>query len=492
MNKNNIILSTFIKLVLIFIVIDTLLGIFPSMISSIIVNSKYSVSIIAELTAALIALIVVILSSNNHIFTIKKESLIDSIHIGLPMFILSTFYLLSSLFSVITSDSFTISNLVSLIIYCLAIGIFEELLCRGWILNEFLKVSNTNRRDVITSIIISALLFGLMHISNIWVAGQNPYITFLQICNAITLGSFLGAVYYRTKNIWAVIFLHAYYDFSLLLGEINLLKDCTTNKLTTSVMIYETVSISLLIIIFILCTIIILRKSKLNPLLDEPTPISKKEHEKEKKNKLVYIVVIIVLMIIPIPQPKKEDYLKSQTCYQFNTVEIKEYDITTTNKTKYNIHYAIPKYITNFDTEEEWIDNNVPDKTVKPDDYNYDIIKEDNYITFINKNTNYKIQLEYPSVYNLYVYTHKENTIILIQTREDYDSVIYYSNYIHKNNLSNEPKYLEELADSFVRIITPDSKELGILTTEENVYPLIKTINGDIMVIQGEQLLLVK
>ena len=492
MKKTNAILSTFIKIALIFIFIDTILGIFPSSISSIITNSKYSTSIIAELTAALVSLIVVILSCNNHIFTEKKENLIDSIHIGLPMFLLSTIYLLSSLFTVITSDSFTTNNLISLMIYCFSIGLFEELLCRGWILNEFLKVSDTTRKDVITSIVVSALLFGLMHISNIWVAGQNPYITFLQICNAIALGSFLGAVYYRTKNIWAVIFLHAYYDFSLLLGEIHLLKDCTTNTLTKNVMIYETISISVIIVVFILCTIIILRKSKLNPLLEEPTPLSKDNIKLENRHKLIYIIAIIGLMIIPIPQPSKEEYIISQTCYHYNTVYIDEYDITTTNKTKYNIHYLIHNYIPNFETEDAWIDNTIPDKTVKPDDYDFDIIKDDTHVTFINKNTNYKIQLEYPYIYNLYVYTDKENTIILIQTREDYDSVIYYSNYIHKNNLSNEPKYLEELSESFTRIVTPDSKELGILTTENNTYPLIKTINGDIMIIEEEQLLLVK
>ena len=492
MKKINIILTTFIKIGLLFILIDLLLGIFPSSITDIVINSKYSRSIIAELTAAIIALIVVILSSNHHIFTDKRKSFIESIYIGLPMFIISIIYLISSTFSIIDSNTLTINNILALMIYCLLIGVFEELLCRGWILNEFLKVSNTNRKDVITSIIVSSLLFGLMHISNIWIAGQNTYITFLQICNAIALGSFLGAVYYRTKNISSVIFLHAFYDFSLLLSEVSLLKECTTNELTKNVMLYETVTISLLIVVYILCTIIILRKSKLNPLLEEPNPLSKESLLKEKRFKLVLIISIIVINFLPIPRPKEEEYLKSQTCYNYNIIKLKEYEITTTTKTKYNIEYRINRYIENSIEDADWIDNDAPNKTSLPGEYSFNIYTEENRIIFENTITKYKIELEYPNIKNIYVYTYQDNTNILIQTYENYNSIIYYSNYIHKNNLSNDKQYLEELSRSFKKIVTPDSKELGILTTEDNIYPLIKTMDGDIMIIDNEELLLVK
>ena len=492
MNKKDII-STFIKLALIFILIDTLLGIFPSMMSNIITTSKYTYSIIAELTAVLIALIVIILTNNSNIFTTKKESIIKSIHIGLPMFLLSIIYLIINIIRIINTGSINVNNLYALIIYCLGIGLFEEFLCRGWILNEFLKISSNTRKEVITSIIISAFLFGLMHISNIWVAGQNSYITFLQICNAISLGCFLGAVYYRTKNIWAVSFLHGFYDFSLLLGEINLLKECTTNTLTTRVIIYETVSILMIIIMFIFCTMILLRRSVLNPLLEDPKPLSNKDLKEEKRIKRELIIATIIVCLLPIPTPPEEEYEKSQTCYNYETIHLEEYDITTTNKTKYSIEYIIPKYIeTEYSKEENWIDNEEPEKTVKPDKYNFEIYKEENKINFINKNTNYKIQLQYPKIYNLYVYTNNDNTIILIETYEDFNSVIYYSNYIHKNNLSNEQKYLEELSESFIKIIAPDTKELGILSTKEEIYPLIRTTHNDIMIIKDEELLLVE
>ena len=43
-----------------------------------------------------------------------------------------------------------------------------------------------------------------------------------------------------------------------------------------------------------------------------------------------------------------------------------------------------------------------------------------------------------------------------------------------------------------VKIIAPDTKELGILSTKEEIYPLIRTTHNDIMIIKDEELLLVE
>jgi len=136
-------------------------------------------------------------------------------------------------------------------------------------------------------------------------------------------------------------------------------------------MLYETVTISLLIVVYILCTIIILRKSKLNPLLEEPNPLSKESLLKEKRFKLVLIISIIVINFLPIPRPKEEEYLKSQTCYNYNIIKLKEYEITTTTKTKYNIEYRINRYIENSIEDADWIDNDAPNKTSLPGEYSF-------------------------------------------------------------------------------------------------------------------------
>ncbi len=70
-------------------------------------------------------------------------------------------------------------------------AIFEELLLRGIVLKQFLK-----RYSPKSAILLSALLFGVMHI--------NP----AQILSGFLAGCFLGWVYFKTQNIKYCILIH--------------------------------------------------------------------------------------------------------------------------------------------------------------------------------------------------------------------------------------------------------------------------------------------
>ena len=78
--------------------------------------------------------------------------------------------------------------------------ILEELIFRGIILKGFLS-----RYSYKKAILFSAIVFGAIHVKP------------LQIWGAILLGLFLGWVYYKTKNIGAVIVSHFFANFSILL-----------------------------------------------------------------------------------------------------------------------------------------------------------------------------------------------------------------------------------------------------------------------------------
>ncbi len=81
--------------------------------------------------------------------------------------------------------------------------LFEEIMFRGIILNDFKKVF-----PVWLAILVQALLFGLFHGNLI----QGVYATIL--------GIILGIVYYKYRSIWAVILLHfSYNTASLLLDQ---------------------------------------------------------------------------------------------------------------------------------------------------------------------------------------------------------------------------------------------------------------------------------
>jgi uncharacterized protein len=103
-----------------------------------------------------------------------------------------------------TSDWSTFSYL--LIGYALT-GFMEEGLMRG-IVMRVLKPLSPKR-----SVLISSLLFGLMHIGNLLY--RNPFIVLAQMVGAFVHGISLGAIRLRSNTIWFVVILHALHDLAL-------------------------------------------------------------------------------------------------------------------------------------------------------------------------------------------------------------------------------------------------------------------------------------
>jgi len=79
-------------------------------------------------------------------------------------------------------------------------GFSEELFYRGIIARRFFRSYSLRK-----AILLSAMLFGLMHL--------NPW----QAVNAFFAGIFLGWVYWRYKSIWLCMFFHAYYNTLVML-----------------------------------------------------------------------------------------------------------------------------------------------------------------------------------------------------------------------------------------------------------------------------------
>ncbi len=112
--------------------------------------------------------------------------------------------------------------------------IFEELLCRGVILESIRK-----RRGSVVGCIISALIFGLMHFE--------PQ----SVLNAFAIGILLGYLYLRTRSIFAPIILHSLNNvlayFLLLFGFAN----TTISQLVKNEFIYMIIYITASIILLI-------------------------------------------------------------------------------------------------------------------------------------------------------------------------------------------------------------------------------------------------
>ncbi len=90
----------------------------------------------------------------------------------------------------------------------LAPGLFEEVIFRGIIIDRLLA----SGKGVWYSLIVSALLFALVHLTNI--VGMSLANVLVQVAYSLVIGLFLSAVYLASDDIAAVILAHASTDIS--------------------------------------------------------------------------------------------------------------------------------------------------------------------------------------------------------------------------------------------------------------------------------------
>lgn len=126
----------------------------------------------------------------------------------LPIFFLFTAYLLAGVIlgkgKISISETFRLSDLIRV----LFVGITEEMVFRGWLLN-----ATVSERKKWLPIIINALMFLLIHFP-IWIyeghfAENFQNLSFLGI---IIVSIIFSLTFIKSKNIWIPILLHMYWD----------------------------------------------------------------------------------------------------------------------------------------------------------------------------------------------------------------------------------------------------------------------------------------
>ena len=148
-------------------------------------------------------------------FGLRRENLLRGIGIGGFMLLATLNNLAGSLSEVAEYPAVSPSLylIIIVIIEQIFVGVFEEFLVRGLVLNVFLeKIQNDRFKGKMEAIILSSLFFGVIHLLNLFSEPQMINATIAQVFYATFIGIFLGALYLRTNNIWVVVFYHAIYD----------------------------------------------------------------------------------------------------------------------------------------------------------------------------------------------------------------------------------------------------------------------------------------
>lgn len=447
-----------IKMIFLFVLVLWITGLGSGIMYNIVTFSKYGIMMWMEALMALIMLIVMLLSGNKYVFTEEKEKFGKSLKRGMPILVVSFIALLVSTITLIDQKEFNFINFLTLLLLCASIGLFEEFLGRGWLQNEFIERFGNTRKGVIKSIVISSLFFGLMHIANV-MAGQNLFETLMQVIQTTFLGLLLGAVYYKTKNIWSCVFLHGFYDFCLMMGNINYIKDPITSG-GNIVSIFTSIFMSM---IWIFGAIKFLQKSDI-----KKEELTEKDKLIEKKNRKLCNIMMIVSMIgfflgtIIIPED----------------INVIEFNYKEKHLVNYTAHY--PRYE---DYKISYIVNDIEKVDLK--------IYENDDMEFAikNINTNQEIVLDY----GLYQYTVIDNVDYFEIMVYTFDYEIYCAK-LDKVNMNNTLGYLESIKNNFKKYDVPELQDAGYITIDDSgvKYPYLLSQNFDKFMIIDEEMYLLK
>lgn len=97
----------------------------------------------------------------------------------------------------------------------LFIGLAEELPFRGLVAGTLLEAFGTSRAGVWKATVLSGLIFGAAHFTNL--IGAAPLGVLVQVTVTSVLGMLFAAIYFRTGNLWVTVILHALMDLASLL-----------------------------------------------------------------------------------------------------------------------------------------------------------------------------------------------------------------------------------------------------------------------------------
>lgn len=101
----------------------------------------------------------------------------------------------------VTNILFNAEIVVGSFFFFLVAAMIEEVMFRGYILNNLMEYGNKY-----VALLISSVLFALIH-------GLNPNLSIIAMVNLAIAGVVLGITYIYTKNIWYPVFLHVSWNY---------------------------------------------------------------------------------------------------------------------------------------------------------------------------------------------------------------------------------------------------------------------------------------
>lgn len=149
-----------------------------------------------------------------------------------------------------------LGRILTFLLSMMMVGVAEEFAFRGVIAQTLLEHYGTSRGGIWKACIVSGLLFGAAHLTNI--LGSAPFGVLMQCLFAAALGTLFAAIYFRTGNIWVTVFLHGMMDISsMIIGGMY-----GTVTMAESVSSYDS-SMLISVAVYLIPMLFLLRRKKL-------------------------------------------------------------------------------------------------------------------------------------------------------------------------------------------------------------------------------------
>ncbi|MBR2712008.1 MAG: CPBP family intramembrane metalloprotease, partial [Bacilli bacterium] len=386
-------------------------------------NYPFGSGVVGEAILAILVFLVMLLWKNSYVFTQKKEKFSKGLVYGTFYLTFGTIILLLNLLG----GDLNVRSIINLAIYCLLIGIYEEFLCRGWLLNEFLERYGKGNKSIFLCICVSGIIFGLLHSINVLSGDMSSVDVIVQVISAAASGIGFGTIYYKTKNIWSVVFLHAFWDFSIMLGE--------TSTVTSVAMSVKGSAIINLIFGILLAVVElgIIRPFKKDLVNSDP-----------KKGKVIGNgIVLAIIYLVVMMSFGVVDSSKVGEIYKFDKIDFKSTKITTDNLNTYRI-------------------KSIGDDLNGITNYNYSLSydKDSNSLVFTDEVSDDSVELCDDSLYD-YILVNDGNKYILgyVYT-DDASNHIFKYKFISDSDLVNSKSLLSSVKDNMKTYAVSDVGEL--------------------------------
>lgn len=150
---------------------------------------------------------------------VQRDGFARGLLLGVPLVALGLLSGIVSNAGAMRGASFLgVSKLLAFTAAMLFVGLAEEMIYRGLLLNLMLRKWGSDARGVWKAVFVSAAIFGGAHLTNLFFASALTVI--VQAVNAAAGGVLFCAIYIKTKNLLAVIAVHALVDWLALFLQV--------------------------------------------------------------------------------------------------------------------------------------------------------------------------------------------------------------------------------------------------------------------------------